>query len=64
VHGPGRVFRRRLKMAANTIAIHKSSIGGAAFKADKDLKTGVLVRMSGTISKAMLHGEDILESIG
>jgi hypothetical protein len=55
-----RVFRRRWRMAANTIAIRKSSMGQVAFKADMGLKTGGLMRMSGTVSEALLHGEDNL----
>jgi hypothetical protein len=47
-------------MAANTIAIRKSSMGQVAFKADMGLKTGGLMRMSGTVSEALLHGEDNL----
>jgi hypothetical protein len=47
-------------MAANTMSIHKTSIGQVAFKADEELQTEVLVRRSGTVSEALLHGEDNL----
>ena len=47
-------------MAANTMPIHKSPMGQVAFKADEKLKAGVLVRMSGTVLEALLHGEDNL----
>lgn len=50
----------RWRMAANTMPIHKSPMGQVAFKADEELRTGILVRRSGTVSEALLHGEDNL----
>jgi hypothetical protein len=47
-------------MAANAMSVHKSSMGQVAFKADEELKAGVLVRMRVTVSEALLHGEDNL----